>query len=1430
MGRLVRGPDDELAHEYGQRIAPLLDLDFGAVEQPVKDALNLLLFCASLRPAVFAPQQGIAIPILRGIELSSDLTPVYRLACAVADQAEKLQGVHLDVLTLTLFLDEAVWQDRVGAHFEKVAHWRSTAAAAKFLYAPAGAVWKQWLASRGILGELTRLIQTDTSSHVPRVEEIRERLGNRKSVEGMVESTRRNLARQGRSVTGRALSQFEGHLAKILELADEWLHLVAAKPDGAGRIGSTVERLRHNVDKLMPAARSAIERLQRTTPVLSLANSLNCALDVIISLHGILQREPDNDVLIGPVQALSNDLLLVTDLRIDEHGAVVESTSAESALALMLDSDSHAKTLPAAFDARLAQGDLHGAWAVCTRMAAEADPREDACRERLNRVLTKERRQRSHQLDQFVRKLEQAFIMGEVSDDARADLTAAIADTTRHLADPDQALDALKDFAAIERQVEEPFGAGVSQLRTSLDPYLPLKDPREQALVDSALVAGDLTTLHEHLDCLRAGQPLVSRDPGEQAQLATYLATAERIAKELDGGTGPSQDALVGAATRREDIVGLRFSLLSPAQSENSAALLETWYLMSRHRNADSKLLFDFFTTLGFTVTRNGVRVRSGASAILRTEPLRARELCPVHPFGSDAGGRYDVALNWRSSARESIIQGIDAKPNAHTIVLHFGKLTAADREWLRRWSMQSSAQFITIDETLVLYLATLSAGTIKALFECTLPYTCAEPFFTAPGLVPPESFFGRENERRSIMDRYGSCFVYGGRQLGKTALLHAARSAFHDPSSRHLALYVDLKVHDVGVAHGADHIWQVLWSSFAELGVVGDQSMPRGRESLTAEVTQSVRRWLGQDDDCRILLLLDEADAFLAADIENDFSVSTHLKGLMDVTQRKFKVVLCGLHNVLRNTERANHPLAHLGEPICVGPLLENGDLQHARALVRSPLAAVGCQLESENLLTRILVWTNYYPSLIQIYGEALLRHVRQSVGEFPRAITTGDIEAVFDRDQLRDRIRERFSLTLQLDPRYEVIAYVMAFELLQGDANVFSRGLASRTIHELAKTEWAEGFAITEHEFGTLLQEMCGLGVLRQRSGDSGQSPSYVFRNPNVLLLLGDTGNIIDVLAKDRSLPEIFEASSFHGHYPKEPAQSVRRGPLTYEQEALLKRGGRIAVLCGTDAASLPAVGDFLDQRMEKGLVRRFDPCMDDNELGRRIAALRPGRGTHIYVIGDEDPWTLRWIERTADVLSKAQRSAALRIVFPADASQLWRFVSELPDEFLEESNGLFDWVAARPWNATFLRRWASDQNLHEASSKIDELLELSGGWPSLLERFAESRETTWKAKSEELAGYIAANANELLVALGLDDSAARLQTAILRDCGKLSPEDVEGYAALLAEEGGHPFEPGTLQRRLFWAVQLGLVQEVRGSLSLNPLVARTLPPTDE
>ena len=77
LGTVLRGPNDDLAAAFGRQVGVLGGLDFDGVEPPMRDALNLLRFAATLRPAVFASQHGASIPLLRRVELSGDLSPIY---------------------------------------------------------------------------------------------------------------------------------------------------------------------------------------------------------------------------------------------------------------------------------------------------------------------------------------------------------------------------------------------------------------------------------------------------------------------------------------------------------------------------------------------------------------------------------------------------------------------------------------------------------------------------------------------------------------------------------------------------------------------------------------------------------------------------------------------------------------------------------------------------------------------------------------------------------------------------------------------------------------------------------------------------------------------------------------------------------------------------------------------------------------------------------------------------------------------------------------------------------------------------------------------------------------------------------------------------------------------------------------------------------
>lgn len=275
----------------------------------------------------------------------------------------------------------------------------------------------------------------------------------------------------------------------------------------------------------------------------------------------------------------------------------------------------------------------------------------------------------------------------------------------------------------------------------------------------------------------------------------------------------------------------------------------------------------------------------------------------------------------------------------------------------------------LLIDETQILYLATGGADRMERLFTCATPFGYLQPYTTSAGNIPREMFFGRREEIDKIVSRSSDgCLVYGGRQLGKSALLHHVRKLYDNPASGTRAFY--LKIDVIG-SHGmpTTQIWREIGAVLADAGI-GE----KGQGSPDV-VIATVRTWLDAGPARWLLVLLDETDAFLAAESRTGFPNLGRLKDLMEETGRRFKVVFAGLHNVRRMAQAPNSPLVHLGDPICIGPLNTTVESSAAaRRLVTAPMRSAGFDYEIPELAWDILARVNHYPSLVQVFCKALL------------------------------------------------------------------------------------------------------------------------------------------------------------------------------------------------------------------------------------------------------------------------------------------------------------------------------------------------------------------------------------------------------------------------------------------------------------------------
>ena len=125
------------------------------------------------------------------------------------------------------------------------------------------------------------------------------------------------------------------------------------------------------------------------------------------------------------------------------------------------------------------------------------------------------------------------------------------------------------------------------------------------------------------------------------------------------------------------------------------------------------------------------------------------------------------------------------------------------------------------------------------------------------------------------------------------------------------------LSIQTVGGDGRPERLWDALWPRLAERGVV-PTTAPDPDVDLAQATNDAIQAWLAADRSRSLLVLLDEADAFLEADAagtaETQFTHVHHWREIMLSSDRRAKVVFAGLHRTARFESLPNQPLSHLG------------------------------------------------------------------------------------------------------------------------------------------------------------------------------------------------------------------------------------------------------------------------------------------------------------------------------------------------------------------------------------------------------------------------------------------------------------------------------------------------------------------------------------
>ena len=501
---------------------------------------------------------------------------------------------------------------------------------------------------------------------------------------------------------------------------------------------------------------------------------------------------------------------------------------------------------------------------------------------------------------------------------------------------------------------------------------------------------------------------------------------------------------------------------------------------------------------------------------------------------------------------------------------------------------------------------------------------------------------------------------------------------------------------------------------------------------------------------------------------------------------------------------------------------MLPETDPNEIKYLIRDPLEALGYRFASDDSLIHIAAGTNYYPALAQQFCKDLLNRLRdrlraQSVPWSsdqgpPYEIRPEVIDEVFDSKETRDRIRDLFKWTIQLDSRYEFLTYLIARQSF-GNNDTRLNSVPIEDIRESALREWPQGFESdpTYETFEVLLDEMVGLGILREVL--SKNSKKFTIRTRNLRMLLGNNDEIERRFSDAKTLtpPSKPQTSQIRTSFGNGRLSSLTGS----HEERLFSRKPGVGLIFGTRLAGLDHVQESLKEVKTQELsLKLYDTDADlaslDSQL--REVAQRRAPGFHIVFVdaryvGKTDLTVL--IEKALTFVSELSPSSnrVIRPVFLGGPSEAWMWMEfQTPPSASGVAELWNIWLG--PCAKGFAHAWLKDK---EASAYAD------------LERVGPPVYSPWSIVVEEAAGKSSpatmANATnraldnpEIVSDVLLDVSAVKSVFRILLMFSDDVNDPITATANMISEwvqeEYQEQVSEDEASRILEWASRLGIV----------------------
>jgi len=1402
-----------------------------------RTSYNLLGFALVLRPALLAPVTTGAKDLLSQLSLSEAFQALSDLRHAILEYTRL--GLALTPDILKGVGEQARWSESLESLQSEAEEWLNNSREAHFRYGRTTRVWTRWLNEEGDLGKmLTAVIQHDRDKQ-PQVEKTINAFSSADRVHQLLHRTDREIRGRRadvRAIDNAAKAALYKHVQNALQFAQDWLDLLQNEPQQVNSfIHEQANNCRTKIISCLQQSQTQLQAfLQQQSARLELVASVAAANRALQDLQALFDPQQTEISATSWQPVLHAELLRIPSLQLDEMWLRPTKLSHREFLASLISLLQTEQSIDwdKAFDEQCEAGNhlatqrLIGFLKEAQRNKTPDELKSLETRRENNLVAC--RRSLETSIKETREQIERATVEGRLTETERLNWLSTLDKMVpAEIMDFQPSENAITD---IVKQLKNTKYKHIQKLRYELQESATQIKPDDSQRIKAALDKGDVLIANEYLAMAKAGSPLPENENTRDAFSDFFPHFVEKLIKVL-GQERTDRPRNIKDIANGKGFSPLDMRQVPGAQAKTAAKMLKAW-LAVQHQMGNNIVdgLRKILDGIGFQ--NSEFTLQDGSSTDrhrwfeMRVRPIRNRDTCVIPTFCSTAQGYYRLLCLWERPSEEEILS-LTARQAREIpiIVFYFGWLTTKRRRDLAYLCREGRRTLLVVDETLIYFLCGERGLRLPILFQCAFPFTVENPFTTTGSNVPVEMFFGRGWQRDSIFDRFGTNLIYGGRQLGKTALLREVKRQSHNPDEGIIVLWIDLKAENIGISRPPEEIWLVIAQALQQEGIIS----PPVRQPDT--INTQIQAWLNVHPQRRILLLLDEADGFLSQEATDDnqsgnsFQTLTRLKNLMETTERRFKVVFAGLHNVQRTARDINTPLAHLGTPVCIGPMLGDGEEREARKLITLPFFMLGYRFVPPDLPNRILGLTNYYPSLIQLFCWHLLEHLTdKNKAHFdakespPYLIQAHHIDEAYQRQELRKAIIERFKWTLNLDPRYRVIALQIALESLEKrQQGILYEGFEVEWVKTEALSLWPQGFKDKTYEaFRTLLDEMIGLGVLRK------VGEFYDLRSPNVINLLGTQNEIEEALldAAEEQPPLVYEAASFRRALQSDNWQ---RSPLTWQQESdLFAPQNGVAVLFGAPIAGLSDVKPFLECAVQSSLwdIEVLDSAMSPSEFQTQLQNTLQDHHTvsKLILIPLSAPWREKWVlEANKQIQRKRSSKANVRVLFIGGCREAWAWVNTEVDT--RQALNSITRYSLQPWQETAVRHWMNDAGFgHDAPNSRQRFDEVTGNWGHLLHEIGSKSKhapNRWTEHLDELEKELNQSPEKGLPQLDLVDDAV----PVLKVMGEYSePMSLKEIAQLLEQ----PEE--LVEKVIEWADLLSFVkQDKRDTWVLDKIVSR-------